>query len=111
MEQTILRSKVLEILDTGEVFDLVFVTCDRKRGTGGELVSVQGWRKITGEPITTATPGETRRKKSVSLSRDPNHQKHKTVNIYNPLAGGQVHPISVHIRLMQFFNNKRILNG
>ena len=110
MEQTILRSDVLQLIDTGDVFDLVFVTADRRRGTGGDLVSVKGWRKMTGEPVATGQPGQMRRKQNVCLSKDPNHQKHKTVNIYNPLSRN-IHPITVHIRLMQFFNDKKILNG
>jgi hypothetical protein len=112
METTILRSQVLQDMDRGERFDLVFVTCDRKRGTGGDLVTCMQWQKINGDPVQTGTPGVKRRKEIGTgfVKRNPHHQVNKTINIFNP-ASRKIHPISIHIRLIQYYNNKRVLNG
>jgi hypothetical protein len=108
MEATILRSEVLRQLDTGEPFSMEFVTADRKRGTGGDLISIKDWQKIKGEAVAAEVkPGEHKRKDVV---RDPRHFQHKTVNLFNPHNPRQ-HPISVHLRLIQFFNGKRVING
>lgn len=104
----ILRSKALAAIDSGEPFTMEFVTADRKRGTGGQLIEVKGWQKIIGEAADEIRPGG-HRKKGDPL-RNPNHRQHKTINIHNP-ANPRMHPISVHIRLMQVFNGQRILNG
>lgn len=107
MEQTILRHEVLKAMDTGKPFDLVFITADRRRGTGGKVKSVKGWAKIVGDaPVTERRPGEF--KHIQALTKNPRHSKHKTINIFNP-GNDRDHAISVHWRLMVFFNGKRIL--
>lgn len=110
MEATILRSDVMRQLDGGEPFTMEFVTADRKRGTGGELVKVVGWEKICGIPAEEARPGKTRRSFPSDPIRNPNHRINKTVNIFNPHSN-RAHPISVHVRLIQTFNDKRVING
>jgi hypothetical protein len=112
MESTILRSAVIKQMDTGEPFDLVFVTLDENRDTGGDLITVQGYRKKKGEPAATAAPGQVRKTGDLTPSKDPERKKKKTITIFNPDpdARGQ-HPIGVHPPLFQYFNNKRILNG
>lgn len=107
MEPTILRHEVLQEMDSGRPFDLVFITADRKRGTGGKLVTVKGWAKIIGDHnAIVRRPGEFRKVNAVK--KNPNHREHKTINIFNP-SNDMDHSISVHWRLMQFFNGKRIL--
>jgi hypothetical protein len=107
MEQTILRHEVLKELDTGKPFDLVFLTADRKRGTGGKIKNVKGWAKIIGDHNSMVRrPGEFRKVNAVK--KNPKHSEHKTVNIFNP-SNSLDHTITVHWRLMQFFNGKRIL--
>jgi hypothetical protein len=58
MEATILRSEVLRQMDTGAAFTLQFITADRKRGTGGELIKVENWTKMTGIPAEEGIPGK-----------------------------------------------------
>lgn len=110
MEGTILRSQALQEIDTGEPFDMEFVACDRKRGTGGELIHVKGWQKMSARGQAEQMPGRIRKAAISMLSKNPNHWEHRTINIFNPLNRG-THPIKVHFRLIQFFNGKRVLNG
>lgn len=109
MEETILRSEVLKQADSGEPFDMVIVSCDRKRGTGGELITVKGWQKLQKEEVAAKMPGQLR-KTARAIVRNPNHWVNKTLNIYNPNNRAR-HPLKVHFRLIQFFNGKRVING
>jgi hypothetical protein len=103
-----LRSEVYEALHSGEPFDMEFITCHRKKGTGGDLFSVEGWMKISGKTTETDLPYNSIRIGS-GLTKDPHHIENGTINIFNPGNSG-VHPISVHIDLIQFFNGKRVIN-
>jgi len=109
MEETILRSEVLKLADEGDPFDMVFVTCDRRRGTGGELVTVRQWQKVSGGDVVTKVPGQLR-KTMKAIVKNPNHWVNKTLNIHNP-NNRALHPYKVHFRLIQFFNGKRVING
>lgn len=106
MEETIFRHEVLEAMDTGDPFDLVFITADRKRGTGGQIKRVENWVKIKREndPNVSFGTGTS----MTGLNKNPDHTRHNTFNICNPANPGQ-HPYKVHWRLMIFFNGKRIL--
>ncbi|RYZ61453.1 MAG: hypothetical protein EOO14_04995 [Chitinophagaceae bacterium] len=104
IEATILRSEVLRQLDTGEPFNLEFVTADRKRGTGGELIKVQNWvKRCNTDDCVPLTVG---RQQPTTNRKRPT----KTLVIFNPHNRIQ-HAISVHVRLLQIFNGKRIING
>lgn len=109
MEETILRSQVLKEADSGDPFDMVIVSCDRKRGTGGELITVRGWQKLGTEDAARRMPSGNR-KTAMAMVRNPNHWVNKTINIFNP-NNRALHPIKVHFRLIQFFNGKRVTNG
>ena len=43
--QTILRSDVLKLIESGEPFSMEFVTADRRRDTDGRLINVENWVK------------------------------------------------------------------
>jgi hypothetical protein len=107
-ELTILRHEVLKELDTGEPFDMVFITADRRRGTGGKIKRVSNWVKIKGGEPVSRLPGEFTRTNIQSHKKDPRHADHKTINIYNPGNPGN-HATKVHWRLIVFFNGKRVL--
>lgn len=94
-------------LDTGEPFDLVFITADRRRGTGGKIKRVSNFVKIIGSEPVSSLPGEFSRK-GPTLKKDPRHTEHKTINIFNPGNPGD-HATKVHWRLIIFFNGKRVL--
>lgn len=110
MSQTILRSEVMREINKGLPFNsLEFVTADRRRGTGGELIHVRNWMKFDASSAGNSTVhkhlADTEENK-----RDPNHIANKTFNIYNP-RNRQQHILKVHYRLMLTFNGKMILNG
>jgi hypothetical protein len=118
MEATILRRQVYKELQSGEPFDMVFITADRRRKTGGEIVNATGWI-VCGSSEESSKPGVKNNSKPKVLSseelpdtkepKDPHHKDHGTINIYNPANSG-IHPISVHFDLIQFFNGKRVIN-
>jgi hypothetical protein len=103
---TVLRSDVLSAAESGESLDLIFVTADRRRGTGGEIIEVKNWRKVDFDKPKTNGKSHTK----TITRKNPNHWENKTINIFNPNNRLQ-HPISVHFRLIQFFNGKRVVNG
>lgn len=105
-DETILRHEALRDIDTGDAFDLEFVTCDRARGTGGLIKKVHGWVKVKGDPADVRLPGKQLSKSQLNSLRKATGIK--AFNIYNPDAPRQI--IKVHYRLMQFFNGKRIID-
>lgn len=106
--ESIFRSQAIAVINTGQPFNLDFVTADRRRGTGGEYISVKGWMKVKGDLPEEARPGHF--KKVHSPKTDRNNHINKTFLIFNPANRG-VHPITVHYRLMQLINGKHISNG
>jgi len=103
---TILRSDVMKAILTGQPFDLDFVTCDRRRGTGGQLITVKKWRKMKEDLPEDIMPG----KKRFIRRKESDNYRHKTFTIFNP-ANRKQHPVTVHFRLMDVFNGKKITNG
>lgn len=98
---------MLLAIDMGDPFDLVWITADRKRGTGGKIMRVEDWTKVKGSDSAETLPGQFLQSNPV-IRRNPNHFLHKTFNICNPRNPGE-RPKKVHWRLMIFFNGKRIL--
>lgn len=107
---TILRSEVMKLVDTGASFDMEFVTADRRRGTGGKLVDVKGWEKKVGQPVEDTVPGKYIRRKADNIRKDPEHYRHGTFNIFNP-TNKALHLHKVHVPLILTFNSKRVVNG
>lgn len=108
MEQTINRWDVLQAMDAGQPFDLIFITADRRRGTGGEVRTVTNYVKYKGQTISPRTMKRGSFTDKNTAVKNPSHSIHKTVNIYNP-HDSRLHPYTVHWRLMCFFNGKRIV--
>jgi hypothetical protein len=110
MELTILRMAAIELMESGEPFDLEFVTANRRKGTGGDLIEVKGWMKVSYSGDTPAAAASVAIvTKGTSIERDPHHREHGTVNIFNP-EHPQLHPHKVHYDLIQFLNGKRVIN-
>lgn len=105
MDATILRSEVLKKINTGDPFDLEFVTANRHTGKGGEVIKVQQWAKVPGSAVEEKRPGSFAKTTSTSTQRET-----KTILLHNP-QNRATHPIPVHIRLITFYNDKRIING
>lgn len=107
-EEFIPRSEAWKIIQTGQPFNLDLVTADRRRGTGGEYIELRGWKRLQQETAEEARPGKYQ--KVYDPKKNLRHREHKTFIAFNP-ANAAAHPITVHFRLMQFINDKRITNG
>lgn len=107
MEETILRSDAMKIIDSGQLINIAFVTADRRRGTGGKYIELKQWAKVKETPNTDAHPGQLATPRR-DLIKDPNHGLHKTFNICNP-QNPAVHIHKVHYRLIHMLNGKRVV--
>jgi hypothetical protein len=85
-------------------FQIVFVTADRKRGTGGEFINIPqasvcvGFRagKVVTDKRYPTTP--------VASHKNPNHWANSTRNLLLPNGGIR----TIHIRLITEFNNQKV---
>jgi hypothetical protein len=105
-------SNVLDLMDqVGEDgnpvrFQIRFVTADRTRRTGGEIIEIIDGMKCSpgkrdGAPVLdTRLPG----KPTERSAHDPNHWRNSTRNILLPNGGIR----KVHIRLIIEFNNQKV---
>lgn len=98
---------MLSKMNTGERFSLVFVTLDKKRKKGGDLVELTDARKHQAGDIRKA--GEAAQhnpaaEPTESSSTAPNHDKHGTINI--KCADGNLR--KVHTRLIVKFNGLEV---
>ncbi len=86
-------------------FHVKFVTADRIRRTGGEIIEIPCARKCVGNR-NGKTVFDTRQKadENPSISRQPNHWVNSTRNIILPNGGIR----KVHIRLIIEFNNQKV---
>jgi hypothetical protein len=95
--------EVINHIDTGLPFAMTYVTADRKKGTGGQIKHCKNWVKCD---LATMPEPVLRRNKVYELTKNPNHQDHKTKNIMNP-ATRDIR--KVHIRLITEFNGRRVV--
>lgn len=98
--------EVLEEMSTREnTFSITFVTLDKKRKRGGEIIriekGIQSGEKPEPKQAETTTTTTTYNTKS---SR-PDHYKHRTRNIF---ICGTSQIRKVHIRLITEFNSKKV---
>lgn len=87
------------------VFSLKFVTADKVRRTGGEIIEVTKAQKCVGkrsDGVLYANPGNG----AVKQTKNPNHEQNATRNIYLVDSG---HVRKVHTRLIIEFNNKKVI--
>jgi hypothetical protein len=86
-------------------FHVKFVTADRIRRTGGEIIEIPSGRKCVGNR-NGKTVFDSRQKadENPSISRQPNHWVNSTRNIILPNGGIR----KVHIRLIIEFNNQKV---
>lgn len=96
--------EVIDGIESGKPFDIVFVTADRKKGTGGEIKRYKNWVKCNLEAMPE--PILRRNKMEIGSYKMPQHQEHKTKNIMNPVTRDIR---KVHIRLITEFNGKRVV--
>jgi hypothetical protein len=87
-------------------FDIKFVSSDRKRGTGGDIIEIKGARKCYGTTdggLVSDTPNRSGSGKP-GETKNPNHFVNQTRNLLLP--NGQIR--KVHIRLIIAFNGKKV---
>jgi hypothetical protein len=96
--------QVIEKMETGEIFSISFVTHDKIRKTGGQLITLEKARKVgfKGEKAERFTQN----KKGVKvLRKNPHHFSHFTKNIQD-MKTRKV--IKIHCRLIVSFNGERM---
>jgi hypothetical protein len=107
MNNIISYKEIIEEMDRTDTegkpvrFSIKFVTADRIRKTGGEIITVDKAEKCVGkkaEKVIHATP--------INTNREPNHKDNQTRNIYIP-DSGQVR--KVHTRLIIEFNGLKVI--
>lgn len=103
MEQTITRQDVLTAIDEGRVCDIMVCTCDRKRGTGGELVTFPNAVKHISQQLSGVGK---KQMDDIRKTTNPNHHDHFTRNMYL-MTTREIK--KVHIRLITMFNGKRVI--
>jgi hypothetical protein len=104
VQATITLKEVLAFMDTGEEFDMAFVTDDENRGTGGEWIEVKNVHKT--EYVTKVELAKMNRAQpQMEVLRNPNHYPNSTRNIV--FRSGEVRTIA--IRLIRRFNGKTVM--
>lgn len=106
---------VLAWMDTGKPFDIAFVTADRKRQTGGEIIELENVKlhrkaeyQQDNAEVSTAEAVSTVAVSTVALKKDyrnPQHLQHGTRNLR--LSSGKIRKI--HIRLIVKFNGAKVV--
>lgn len=102
--EVITLEKVLQFMDTGQSFNITYVTADERRGTGGKIIRYDGWQKCNLETVPEVI---LRRNKVFELAKKIKREGlAKNRLIINPAT----HDIrTVHIRLICEFNGKRVV--
>ncbi len=86
-------------------FQLKFVTADRQRKTGGEIIEVPSARKCVGSRNDEVVFDTREKKTTVKEKRDPHHWANATRNILLP--NKQIR--TIHIRLIIEFNHQKVV--
>ena len=112
MQAVITLSECLALMRTGEPFDLVWVTADRQRRRGGEILTAEGACQVIKRTKELGGPprgiGKANPQSPIHRGRgpkNPNHYAHGTRNIR--LASGKVR--KVHIQLIDSINGMKVV--
>ena len=86
-------------------FSIKFVTADRKKQTGGEIITIDEAIKVVGKKKGEVIIDK-RKKKDIDIkTKNPNHWKNSTRNIM-VVSSGEIRKI--HIRLIIEFNGQNV---
>ncbi len=97
--------EVLDVMDSGKLFSIKFITADKALGSGGE------WRHYTNvtkhvQPVAASSAKATKTGSELAfMTRHPNHFENSTRNIRK--ANGDIR--KVHIRLIRECNGRAVL--
>lgn len=95
--------EVLDYMDSGRLFELVHVTADATRGTGGEIKARYDWKKCEMKDIPEVI---LRKNKILRAAMDPQEFRGSKKRLIYNSATQEIRP--VHIRLICIFNGKRV---
>ena len=98
-------TEVLKTMDNGAPFSITYVTADRKKRTGGQLMTHAQAQKIA---HLADLPANILKANRISLAnaKNPNHYTNSTRNIYIPRTR-EVRKL--HIKLIVAFNGHTVL--
>lgn len=95
----------LRIIESGDPFDMVWITADRQRNRGGGILEAKGavmQSKRNSNSARQEAPGP---QQPAPSTRNPNHYAHGTRNIR--LASGKIR--KVHIQLIDQINGMKVV--
>lgn len=92
-------------MDSGRKFSMSVITCDLRKGTGGELLEIKQAHKHNWLSKDEFKKQQSLQPASQVLKKDPRHYDNSTRNIILP--GSETRKI--HIRLIRKFNGKIVL--
>lgn len=99
------HNAMLAQMNTGEKFSVAFVTLDRKRNKGGDLVTLKNVRKHQAGNIQQHTEADVAQATGApDKVTNPKHAAHGTINL--KCADNSL--IKVHTRLIVKFNNEEV---
>lgn len=93
-------------MHSGEEFSLTWITADKQRNRGGEIISVTAARLTSKANYTPVADRQYRSPEGLKLSRDAHHWQNGSRNI--TLENGKIR--KVHIQLIIEINGFRVLN-
>lgn len=110
---TIRLKDALALLESGTPVPVRFVTCDRRRKTGGEFRELKAARIGSGKrqaaekaaPVLTGNP-EAGLETGTRLTRDPDHYANATRNLVDTATGNLV---KVHIYLLVAVAGRKVI--
>lgn len=105
MEDKITFKEALEVIDSGQYFDIRFITCDLQKGTGGEQYDLKRVCKYKNPSHAQQKALAKAQPKEIKNSKNPNHYENSTRNL--KLENGSF--VKVHIRLIRKINGKTVL--
>jgi hypothetical protein len=85
-------------------FDLQFITADRRRKHGGEIVNVKD-AILKGAKKKTVAKMHFEKLDAIQNKKDPSHSVHGTVNVFVPHSNKTM---KVHVRLITGINQTRV---
>jgi hypothetical protein len=106
-KETITLTEVIRQLDTGQPFNMVYITADRRRGTGGEIETLKNWVLHNAQRPSPKGSKESKSRIAAKLYEcKPDHFFHKTRNILN-LKSRKIQKL--HLKLIVEYNGKNVL--
>jgi hypothetical protein len=100
------RWQAVQQINTGIACTVEYVEADRKRGTGGKLVKLVNWARLTKDVGANGVAGIYQA--TETFARQRNTLDNEIIMMYDP-DNTMKHPKPVHYWLLCSFNGKRIV--